>query len=275
MSLLAKRYTTLLRPEVLLEHKKPLLLATSLLAAAAPLLAYLRSQYLEWLALGRGGVPHNILGFLAQSLLSPFARRDTRRPLPSSVPVLEAFAALYGPVGADSFLASWVHGRERAGARPAVPRFVAPQRQTSDAADAATLARMTAFLQTLAQRNAALFERRISGLEGPPHAALYLRAARGRALTAPVRAREGELNVRLGRGAKGEWAHVHGEGSAHVTLSPADAAVLIEAGWAERHRCMLSTPFPISSFETLSPFLRLILSVFSYREKGTEMRNNR
>lgn len=40
--------------------------------------------------------------------------------------------------------------------------------------------------------------------------------------------------------ARGELGHVHPDLSVHLYLSPADARVIIEKGWAERHR--LSVP---------------------------------
>lgn len=39
--------------------------------------------------------------------------------------------------------------------------------------------------------------------------------------------------------ARGEIAHHHGDLSVHMYLSPADARVAIERGWAERHRLAL------------------------------------
>jgi hypothetical protein len=42
---------------------------------------------------------------------------------------------------------------------------------------------------------------------------------------------------------KGELGHVHGETSLHLYLSPADAKVVIEKGWAERHRLARAQPW--------------------------------
>jgi len=43
--------------------------------------------------------------------------------------------------------------------------------------------------------------------------------------------------------AQGEHGHVHGDGSVHLYFSPADAKVIIEKGWAERHRLARQQPF--------------------------------
>ncbi|KAI1772674.1 hypothetical protein F4818DRAFT_453472 [Hypoxylon cercidicola] len=254
MSFLQKRALPPFRPSFLRAHQKPLLLAAGLtLAAAAPLAAYAWTCYQEWLTLGRGGPPYNAIGWLAQALLHPFARRDTRDPLPAPYRSVADVAALYGPAAARSYLAAWARGRRRPGARPSVPSFVAPQRQTTERAPAHVVTRQKAFLVALARANPALFEIRDSNLEGPLHQALYLRSfgagngngdgdgdgdggKDGNGNGNGGEKRRGELRTRLGRGSRGEFAHVHGEGSTHVTVSAADAAALVGGGWAERHR---------------------------------------
>ncbi|KAI0853371.1 hypothetical protein F5Y00DRAFT_224525 [Daldinia vernicosa] len=236
MSLLQNKYAAaLINPDVLRAHQKPILLATGITAVATPFLAYAWSCYREWLALGPGGMPYHFPGWLLQVGLHAVARSDTREPLPRPYKRLEDVAALYGAAGAKSYYNYSGDGPgqipKRKGDRPTVPTFVAPQRQTSDAAPPATVAAQKAFLAAVAAANASLFEVRTSKLEGPLHQALWLR------LPSPSSASADDdttLRTRLGRGSDGEFAHVHGEGSVHVTLSPADAAAAIEAGWAER-----------------------------------------
>ncbi|KAI1375366.1 hypothetical protein F4677DRAFT_135812 [Hypoxylon crocopeplum] len=240
MSFLQKKYASL-PPNLVHTYRKPIVLAAGAAFVASPFLAYAHACYQEWLALGRGGVPHNVLGWLVQSSMHVLARSDTREPVPLSYKSLADLAALYGSAGSRSFLAAWVRDRGRAGARPDVPSFVAPQRQTSDAAARGTVERQNAFLEALAETNSALFEFRTSKLEGPLHMALWLRMPSssfdsGDVNAADRKAKAREVQTRLGRGPAGEFAHVHGEGSTHVTLSPADAASLIARGWAERHR---------------------------------------
>ncbi|KAH7063583.1 hypothetical protein B0J12DRAFT_643247 [Macrophomina phaseolina] len=46
----------------------------------------------------------------------------------------------------------------------------------------------------------------------------------------------GEKVPRTAVVARGEIGHAHGDLSVHVYVAPADARVLIEKGWAERHR---------------------------------------
>lgn len=42
---------------------------------------------------------------------------------------------------------------------------------------------------------------------------------------------------------KGELGHIHGDTSMHLYFSPADAKVIIEKGWGERHRCARTQPW--------------------------------
>ncbi|OTA68522.1 hypothetical protein K449DRAFT_386816 [Hypoxylon sp. EC38] len=254
MSLLQKKYAHLINPDFLRTHQKPILLATGIAAASAPLLAYACSCYRQWLAIGKGGVPYNVFGWLFQSSLHLVARTDTNVPVPRSFKRVDDVAALYGPAGGKSYLTltsdsdsdsgsgSGSKLEPRKGAPPVVPGFVAPQRQTSEVASAATVDRQNAFLAALARANPAVFELQTSKLEGPPHKALWLRPEeQARSQQEKEKEKEGEgeegkrFYVRLGAGSGGEWAHVHGEGSTHVTLSPVDAAAAIEAGWAQRH----------------------------------------
>ncbi|KAI4870256.1 hypothetical protein F4820DRAFT_289229 [Hypoxylon rubiginosum] len=270
MSLLQKRYLSALpRPDLLLRaNQKPLLVAAGLAVAATPLLAYAWTCYREWLTLGRGGPPYNVLGWLAQALMQPFARRDTRVPVPPPYrTAADVAAALYpssGSAATRSYLAAWARGRRRSGDRPGVPTFVAPQRQATEKGGEEGVRRQKAFLAALARANPGLFEMRDSGLEGPLHQALFLRSfpsssssststssSSPSSTTASAtktdeeeakkkkkekEAKDLELRTRLGRGTRGEFAHVHGEGSTHVTVSAADAAALIGGGWAERHK---------------------------------------
>ena len=42
---------------------------------------------------------------------------------------------------------------------------------------------------------------------------------------------------------RGEIGHIHHDASVHLYFSPADAKVLIEKNWAERHRLARTKPF--------------------------------
>ncbi|KAI0021189.1 hypothetical protein F4780DRAFT_739490, partial [Xylariomycetidae sp. FL0641] len=125
---------------------------------------------------------------------------------------------------------------KRAGARPAVPGTVAPQRQTSETAGEQGVRRATAFLRRVARENAGVFEVKGSRLEHPAYDALWLRGELLEAGGEGKRGEEEEQQMIFPARARGELAHVHPEGSTHATLSPADGAAAVAAGWGERHK---------------------------------------
>ncbi|KAK4942772.1 hypothetical protein LTR10_017532 [Elasticomyces elasticus] len=101
----------------------------------------------------------------------------------------------------------------REGERPIV-KGIAPQRQFSQR----PTAEMNAKLSSLEKHNIALFVH--PSLLSKPH-------------NLP------ETSVM----SKGELGHIHGDTSMHLYFSPADAKVIIEKGWAERHRSARTQPW--------------------------------
>ena len=195
--------------------------------AGIPLASRTLADYRAWLAIDAGGLPYNFFGYLVNVAMKPFTRSDLRVPAPydASSPKLQA---LYGPEAFRSyFSATMTPPPARRGHRPDVPAFAAPQRQTSQMASGSRiLERQIAFLAAVAAANPGLVKRAPSAAEGGYHQALWLADE----LLAPP-ARKPKWAGLL----KGEFAHPHGEGSAHFALSLTDAATLIEKGWAERH----------------------------------------
>ncbi|KAH6657340.1 hypothetical protein BKA67DRAFT_555013 [Truncatella angustata] len=188
-------------------------------AVGVPLFSYWVSNYRAWLALGRGGLPPNPLGWLVQACLHPISRSDTRAPAPWT---LEDTEELWGTAGRKSF---FIDGRippRRHGARPNVPSYVAPQRQTNEQVHPAMLDKMESYLSDLVAANPTTYQLKPSGLEGPFRNAIWL---------------ADNFNTPMYlRGTKGEIVHPHDEGSTHLVLSLSDATRAIELGWAERHK---------------------------------------
>lgn len=196
------------------------------ITVGVPLLTYWVSTYRSWLALGRGGLPPNPFGWLVQALLHPVSRSDVRAPAPWT---LEDTEARWGAVGRKSFFLTEGGSSSgspppppRTGPRPTVPTYVAPQRQTTEQVSPAMLERMDAYVASLASANPGVFQLKPSGLEGPFRDAVWLSG--GLAVPAYL------------KGTKGEFVHVHDEGSTHAVLSLVDATRAIETGWAERHK---------------------------------------
>ncbi|KAK7748352.1 hypothetical protein SLS62_008720 [Diatrype stigma] len=228
--------------------------ATALLAAAglAPLAARTISDYRAWLAVDAGGLPHNFFGYLVNVAMQPFARSDTRA-VPAPYASRDASVrALYGAEAYESYLSSTTLPLPaRRGPRPDVPRFTAPQRQTTQMAVPYRvsspsslssevvddiLERQVAFLAAVAAANPGVARRAPSAAEGGYHQALWLADGPGSGEgSGEGKGKGGLVRPRWMGMLRGEFAHPHGEGSAHVVLSLTDAATLIEKGWAERH----------------------------------------
>lgn len=202
-----------------IRERPAIALATVAGASLIPILPYAVKSYRQWLSLGPGGVPYNILGWMAQGALQLVAYWDTIDLSPFSRP---SITLKYEPHGRSSFLEPGPPLPTRAGPRPTVPGFVAPQRQTTQTGAADLPARMEAHLHAVAGANPSALTMQPSKLEGGHTRALWL----------ADEARCPAFAARL----HGELVHVHGEGSSHATLSLADAEEAVRQGWGERHR---------------------------------------
>ncbi|KAI1349329.1 hypothetical protein F5Y01DRAFT_188167 [Xylaria sp. FL0043] len=267
---------------------------TTAATATVALLAYSRHCYVEWLALGEGGIPASVFGWLINCAAHLVARRDERAvPAPYEKPVKPSSSSpstkspsssssssssssfssattsivlsakdeeRYGEYSKLSFFSfpgkiSKLQPRNPRGIRPVVPTTVVPQRQTTERADGATVSRMNAYIARLAASNPALFAVKPSALESPNFPALWLSPSsltpspstsqpqgKSQSKSDGESKREGEGKVEIARakwlpkGAPGEIAHVHHEGSTHVCLSLPDAAEVVRQGWGERHK---------------------------------------
>ncbi|KAF7537647.1 hypothetical protein G7054_g3518 [Neopestalotiopsis clavispora] len=206
-----------------------LAIAASLTTGIPLLLSHWLSTYRDWLALGRGGLPTNPLGWLAQAILgATIARSDHRTASATPWTLYAETEAVWGEAGRASYLlrssSSSLPLPRRAGPRPPRPRVRGaaaadePAGGPGDAGADGTL--------------------RPSALEGPCHQAIWLADDGGGGGGGPgFRRRPAHL-----RGTRGELVHPHDEGSTHCVLSLDDAARAVELGWAERHR--LSGAFP-------------------------------
>lgn len=207
-------------------------LVITALGMSIPALSYAVSSYRGYLALGRGGMPYNVFGWALQGLLQLLAKWNTRDPSPFTKPKNRKSTE---PHGSKTFFASPIP--ERAGDRPTVPGYVAPQRQTTQQpTDMEVMSkRMRAYLDSLLIQNTGILVLKPSNLEGVGTPAVFLDTTSGTT----------ELPGFM-RGLKGETAHVHPECSSHITLSMADAEEAVRKGWAERHRLSGVGPMPWS-----------------------------
>jgi hypothetical protein len=169
-----------------------------------PLLAafYIHHDYRTFLSLGPGGTPSTPLGYLKVKTLSVISLRDPLRPLPTP----PHFRPQEGYLNLLPL---------RKGVRPLV-QGIAPQRQQTQKSDGKMYAQLVERLRELARdpRNMVLertscFEKHSSGLFA---------------------------SVPITRTCGGEICHAHpSDGSLHLTLHPADARIVLNKGWGERH----------------------------------------
>ncbi len=166
-------------------------------------------DYRSWLALGPGGLPYNLYGWLRVTWL----RLRKRNPTDTLI-----FEPWIGRAGDRRVLDALPI---RAGNRPHVAPHPIPHRQLDQHGGAnARHAQQQHFDQQVAQNSHVLsyrtshFERR--------NAAIFL----SQLALAPRHAQD----------AHGEIAHIHpSDGSMHMILSPSDAKTVIDTGWGERH----------------------------------------
>jgi hypothetical protein len=188
-----------------------------------PLFRYAASSYAGYLALGKGGLPHNIFGWLLQASIQPFAKRDLTSAAPYHDPKV---ISRYPPHSRESFLLAPLP--ERVGPRPVVPGYIVPQRQTTATVGGDMQGRMRDFMDALVQSNRELLVMKPSGLEGVGTKAIFPRT--------PAEGGKAQLPVFMEK-IKGETAHIHDQdGSTHVTLSLADAEQVVIKGWGQRHK---------------------------------------
>lgn len=178
-----------------------------ILAVAGAL--WVRGDYRAWLALGKGGLPANLGGWLRTT-----GFRIRKAPTTTT----ERYAPAIGVAGDLAALHDLPH---RNGPRPTFAPWPVPHRQTDQ------------FIGTeMRLAVEALFERVVNEHPEELEFSLSFYEKRHRAITS----RHPEKGPEVARITHGEIAHVHpSDGSIHLILSPSDATSAIEAGWAERH----------------------------------------
>lgn len=164
-----------------------------------------RRDYEAWLALGPGGLPANVGGWLTATLLRSFSRE------PFSVGVYGTAPAPAGPLMLEP----------RRGPRPVMAPWPVPHRQQTDVPSAA-------------MREATV--RLPAELVADEPRALRLATSKFERHGSAVFVLSPGARAPWVRGSRNEAVHVHpSDGSLHVVLHPADARVVIDAGWGQRH----------------------------------------
>ncbi|KAK5120911.1 hypothetical protein LTR85_005695 [Meristemomyces frigidus] len=171
------------------------------LAIVLTLVVHLYHDYLAFIGLGPGGTPPTIAGFMRVKLLGYFALRNPYEPAPLPPRFKDSSGYL-------------VHPPQRQGPRPET-RGIAPHRQITQKPDKGVYEKLAQAIKNMGASNENLligtscFEKHGTGLFS----------------ISPAKST-----------CQGEICHAHpSDGSMHMTLHPADARIVLEAGWAERH----------------------------------------
>lgn len=184
-------------------------------------------SYRRWKAMGPGGLPDNLIGYIVQVLMgSLLGRKDTRSLEPYDKPEKHApgwkqASEHVRKVARTSFLSEPLPRRK--GAQAHALRFTAPQRErfASEYQVPKVKAAYLAAWSKLCATNANGTKVQTSALE-----------KRGDALFLTSTAEPPSIVSKVQR----EIAHIHETDlSAHVTLSLTDAKDVVEKGWGERH----------------------------------------
>ncbi|KIW85386.1 hypothetical protein Z517_00776 [Fonsecaea pedrosoi CBS 271.37] len=177
-------------------------------------------DYHAFLALGPGGVPYNVKGWAFVTMIRIFALSKRGATQVSDYP-------------ADGAHEDIKNLPLRKGDRAAVGGII-PHRQLSQHSPDEMKPYITNMFKNVVVQNSELLEERLSIYE-KHNPAIFIRE--------DILASEDPSAPKpssTAYTARGECGHVHPDYSIHLYLSPADARLIIEKGWGERHR--LSKP---------------------------------
>ncbi|KAH7372141.1 hypothetical protein BKA64DRAFT_715153 [Cadophora sp. MPI-SDFR-AT-0126] len=192
-----------------------------LVGASTAALIWCIGDYRAFLALGRGGVPYNIFGWAAITILvRPFALSEKDATWTGDYPSEGAHQDILD-------LPSRKAGRAKLAG-------IAPHRQMTQKSPESMKAPLKELFDDMVKKHPELLETKLSLYE-KHHDAIFVQPALLQDPDSPI-----PPTARISRG---EIGHIHPDASVHLYLSPADAKVLIEKNWAERHRLARTKPF--------------------------------
>ncbi|KAF7986718.1 hypothetical protein HWV62_20260 [Athelia sp. TMB] len=199
--------------------------AAAVLGISVPLLV---SNYRAYIALGPGGIPHNIVGWLISLTAKIFSRetRDTR---------------IYD---LDADKEHWLDPSaipERRGSRPIPSWHPIPHRQLDRIPSAEIQQRLAGVFNARLAANPGLVEMATSPHERTSDGLIIHHALKSPHAVADKSAREIA------------HLHPHKDYSMHVTCAPQDCKILIERGWGERHPLSGTPAIPKEYFLIYAP----------------------
>jgi hypothetical protein len=167
-------------------------------------------DYLNWVALGVGGLPHTLEGYRTVKELG----KQMKDPLDVS--------RIAGDIGKPGDIKNLFNLPKRAGLRPIVAPFAVPHRQMNQHNDTAIrIIQKKVFDDQVANSHNKLIYK-TSYLERNSPGIFLQDSASGNQSIVPV--------------SHAEVGHIHMfDGSMHIILSPSDTKEVIEKGWGELH----------------------------------------
>ncbi|KAL2062050.1 hypothetical protein VTL71DRAFT_6316 [Oculimacula yallundae] len=202
-------------------HRSPAMITIPFIGVSTAALIWCVKDYRAFLALGRGGIPYNIFGWaLITIFVRPFALSENDA----------TWTGDYPSKGAHQDILDL---EERKGER-AKMAGIAPHRQMTQNAHESMKAPLAKIFDEMVKKHPELLETKRSLYE-KHHDAIFVQSnlLQDSSSTIPAPARI----------SRGEIGHIHADASVHLYFSPADAKVLIDKRWAERHRLARTKPF--------------------------------
>ncbi|OAG34459.1 hypothetical protein AYO21_11368 [Fonsecaea monophora] len=228
-----------------LQRVSPVLPYLAVAFSLASFLWWCIQDYRFFKSLGVGGPSHDIFGwFKVHILVRPFtlAVRDT------------TWTGDYPDHGAHKEIMALP---ARRGERPVI-LGIAPQRQFSQCPSQEMNSRVLDMFSSFVQQNPNLLQQRVSVVE-KHHYALFVH---------PSILAEPDNLPQIATVANGELGHIHGDTSLHLYFSPADAKILIQRGWAQRHRCARTQPWWFGGLKNMWGIGDTFLIVYAPRDQA-------
>ncbi|KAL5325313.1 hypothetical protein ACEPPN_006438 [Leptodophora sp. 'Broadleaf-Isolate-01'] len=218
--------------------------ALPLVGASTAALIWCIKDYRAFLALGPGGVPYNIFGWAAITILvRPFALSEKDA----------TWTGDYPSEGAHQHILDL---EDRKGGRAKLAG-IAPHRQMTQKAPDSIKEPLNELFNEMVKSHPKLLETKRSLYE-KHHDAIFVRSNLLQDPNSSI--------PETARIARGEIGHIHYDASVHLYFSPADAKILIEKNWAERHRMARTKPFlgRVNMFNVAGTYLM----IYGPRDEG-------
>ncbi|KAK0105069.1 hypothetical protein ONS95_004567 [Cadophora gregata] len=224
-------------------HKSPAI-TIPLVGASTAVVIWCIKDYGAFLALGRGGVPYNIFGWAVITILV--------RPFALGVKEV-TWTGDYPSEGAHQQILDLP---PRSGGRAKVAG-IAPHRQMTQNAPESMKAPLKEAFDNIVKKHPKLLETKRSLYE-KHHDAIFVQSGFLQDPDSPI--------PQTARVSRGEIGHIHHDASVHLYFSPADAKLLIEKNWAERHRLARMKPFlgRVNMFSVAGTYLM----IYGPRDEG-------